>query len=82
MKITFVLPFSGLQGGVRVLAIYAEKLAKRGHELFVVSTPFQIPLRRQVKALVMGRGILKGPVGSHFDSVKVPRQCLKKIARS
>lgn len=39
MKITFVLPHASLAGGIRVVAIYAEILRKRGHEVFVVSQP-------------------------------------------
>ncbi|HEY9598179.1 MAG TPA: glycosyltransferase family 1 protein, partial [Cyanophyceae cyanobacterium] len=39
MKITFVLPFAGLSGGIRVVAIYAERLRKRGHDVLVVSLP-------------------------------------------
>ena len=39
MKITFVLPYAGLAGGIRVVAIYAELLKVRGHEVTVLSTP-------------------------------------------
>jgi glycosyltransferase involved in cell wall biosynthesis len=36
MKITFILPWAGMAGGVRVVAIYAELLQQRGHEVQVV----------------------------------------------
>ena len=39
MKITFVLAFAGLAGGVRVIATYAKMLADLGHEVTVVSCP-------------------------------------------
>ncbi len=37
VRITFLLPFASIAGGVRVAAIYAQKLAERGHEVTVVS---------------------------------------------
>lgn len=37
MKITFVLPYASVAGGVRVAAIYARKLTDLGHEVTVVS---------------------------------------------
>jgi glycosyltransferase involved in cell wall biosynthesis len=79
MKITFVLPFAGLQGGIRVLAIYAERLRKRGHEVAVVSTPFTMPLRRKVKSFLLGRGWPKTQLeGSHFDGIAVAHRVLEK----
>lgn len=41
MKITFALPHVGLHGGVRVIAIYAERLVQRGHEVTLVSLPLK-----------------------------------------
>ena len=78
MKITFVLPFAGLQGGIRVLAIYAERLRRRGHEVTAVSSPFTIPLRRKVKSLLLGRGWPDESQGSHFDWTAVPHRVLEK----
>ena len=37
MRITFVLPGSDLSGGVRVVAVYANALTRRGHAVSVVS---------------------------------------------
>jgi len=81
MKITFVLPTVGLAGGVRAVAIYAERLQKRGHEVFLVSVPKPQPsLVQQMNSLFRGRGLIdvrkKEP--SHFDNVNVP---LKVIDR-
>ena len=36
MKITFVLPTLSLTGGIRVVSIFAERLRKRGHSVFVI----------------------------------------------
>lgn len=43
MRVTFVLPFAGLTGGVRVVATYARALHERGHEVTVISTAAQAP---------------------------------------
>ncbi len=80
MRITFVLPFAGLAGGMRVIAIYAERLRQRGHKVLLVSTPLDIPLRRKVKSLVMGRGwpgLRREP--SHFDAIKVEHRILDRV---
>lgn len=74
MKITFVLPYAGLAGGIRVAAIYAARLKKRGHQVTVVSTPQAQPsLSQQVRSLLKGKGWIpptpKEP--SHFDNVDV-----------
>ncbi len=36
MKITFILPFLEMTGGVRVVFEYANKLHKKGHEVNIV----------------------------------------------
>jgi glycosyltransferase involved in cell wall biosynthesis len=80
MRITFVLPFAGLAGGIRVLAIYAERLKRRGHKVFVISTPVDMPMRRKVKSFVLGRGwpgLRREP--SHFDGVDVEHKILERV---
>jgi glycosyltransferase involved in cell wall biosynthesis len=74
MKITFVLPYAGLQGGTRVVAIYAQKLQERGHEVVVVSTPRTRPtVARQVVNLLRGRQWKPHRhLGSHMDATDVP----------
>jgi len=68
MKITFILPHARLEGGVRVVAIYADLLRQRGHEVFVVSWP-EKPLRRRdnIKAAIF-KNLTRPSYISHFDS--------------
>lgn len=80
MRITIVQPFAGLAGGTRVIAIYADRLRRRGHDVFVVSTPRQRQgLRSLLKSLVLRRkwqGVRRQP--SHFDGVDVPHRVLDR----
>lgn len=39
MRITFILPFASLAGGIRVITEYARELVARGHDVTVVSRP-------------------------------------------
>lgn len=81
MKITFLIPDANLSGGIRVVAIYADRLQKRGHEVFLVSTPTIEPnLRQQVRSLIKGKGwisvVKKQP--SHFDNLDVPHKVIDR----
>lgn len=80
MRITFVLPFAGLSGGTKVIAIYADRLKRRGHEVFVVSTPYgRQPLRHRLKSLILrGKWPVSRPGLSHFDGVDVPHRVLDR----
>jgi len=75
MRITFVLPYSGLSGGIRVIAIYADRLHRRGHKVTVVSIPrTQIALTTKIRILIRtGRWPSDGiaPSYSHFDGTAV-----------
>jgi glycosyltransferase involved in cell wall biosynthesis len=67
MNITFVLPHAGLSGGIRVVAVYADRLQKRGHRVRVVSQPpGPISVERKVKSLLKGRGWPTVAKGSPF----------------
>ncbi len=80
MKITFVLPTLSLTGGMRVLSIYTELLQKRGHKIFIVSTPPTQPtLIQQLRSLLRGRGWQSAPKKqeSHFDKVDVECRVLE-----
>lgn len=66
MRITFVISEANLSGGVRAIAIYAEKLKALGHHVVAVSRPRAAPpLKRRVKALLSGEGWPNGRHGRH-----------------
>jgi glycosyltransferase involved in cell wall biosynthesis len=67
MKITFILPHARLEGGIRVVAIYAELLRQIGHEVFVVSWPAKPLRRRENLKLVISKNDNKVKEASHFD---------------
>src|SRR5439155_10424095 len=74
MRITFVLNHVNLNGGIRVIAIYAERLKKRGHQVTVLTRPRPVPsLKDRVKSVVKGKGWLIDPntLPDHFDNVDV-----------
>lgn len=80
MKITFVMATASLAGGDRVIAIYAERLKKRGHEVLVVSLPYPKPrLREQARSLLKGRGWISVPKDrpTHIANVDVPHKVLE-----
>jgi len=83
MRITFVLPCFNLSGGVRVVAVYAERLHHRGHKVLVVAPSEPSPtLKDKVKSLLRGRGWpgpwTQGP--SHFDGLEVEHRLLPHAA--
>ncbi|MEQ1558145.1 MAG: glycosyltransferase family 4 protein [Methyloglobulus sp.] len=56
MKITFVVPTLNLSGGLRVIAVYANLLAEKGHQVSVISPGQKQPsLKEKFKALVKWR---------------------------
>jgi glycosyltransferase involved in cell wall biosynthesis len=78
MRVTFVLPYAGLQGGLRVIATYAERLKRKGHDVFAVSTPEVIRTRSKIKSLLMGHGLpTRQP--SYFDETDVPHRVLETV---
>lgn len=80
MKITFVLPYAGLAGGIRVVAIYAERLRQRGHQIYIVSMPWmEMPFRRKIKRFLKGEGWPdKVSPASHLDGLNIPHKVLDK----
>lgn len=53
MKITFVLPAPNLTGGMRVTALYASLLQKRGHEVCLVAVPPAQPnFKQRIKSVL------------------------------
>ncbi|MGC8640734.1 MAG: glycosyltransferase family 4 protein [Isosphaeraceae bacterium] len=81
MRVNFVLPDVNLSGGVRVIAMYAEHLRRRGHDVLVVSTPRKmLPFRARVKRLVQGHGWQSARPGpSHFDSLEVQHHVIERF---
>jgi len=83
MRITFVLPDANMGGGTRVIAIYADRLHRRGHRVSVVATPAPVPtMVNRVKSLVKGYGWPRrvrriGP--SYFD--KLPHLDFRRVER-
>jgi glycosyltransferase involved in cell wall biosynthesis len=53
MRVTFLLPSDNLTGGNRVVAIYAQQLMARGHQVLVVTcAPDRLSWREKLRALV------------------------------
>src|SRR5690242_20163334 len=74
MRVTFVLAQAGLSGGIRVLASYADRLHRRGHDVTVVSIPqVRFTLLTKFKSLLRGEGWPKDrqPEPSFFDNAAV-----------
>lgn len=69
MKITFVNPTPNLSGGMRVTAIYASLLQKRGHEVFLVATPPAQPtLKERIKSVLKREPLVPETMQlDHFD---------------
>jgi hypothetical protein len=76
MKITFVMAnWQSLRGGVRVLAIYADNLQKRGHQVCIVSPePRRPSIRQRISSLFRTQESCsrnrKNP--SYFDNLNIP----------
>lgn len=71
-----------LSGGDRVIAIYAERLQKRGHDVFVISRPKLKPsLSQKVRSWFKGEDwssrAEKQP--SHFDRLDVPHAVVESF---
>lgn len=81
MRVTIVMPYAGMSGGNRVLAIYAQRLRRRGHEVRVVSIPLRKKrsLVRKLASLVRGRGWPSNPEPepSYFAGTDVPHRIVE-----
>jgi len=79
MKVTFVIPYDGPAGGIRVVARHAQLLRARGHDVTVVSAPRRINwLREAVKYVLYREGVLAEPreKRSYFEGVDVERHVI------
>lgn len=71
MKITFISPAPDLSGGQRVVAIQADQLLARGHEVTVVARGRQkLSFRRKLRNLSLGQAFNGPPGETHFDRMK------------
>jgi glycosyltransferase involved in cell wall biosynthesis len=80
MRITIVLPEANMSGGIRVAAIYAERLHRRGHKVFVIyPEPYKQRLTRKVGSWLKGNGWPKdlGDGPSHLDIGDYERKVLR-----
>lgn len=71
-----------MSGGIRVCAIYADRLRRRGHRVSLVTMPHKDPtLRHRVASLLKGRGMPpRPPTGpSHFDALDLERITLDRF---
>lgn len=61
MRVTFVLPYASLAGGVRVVAAYARELTERGHDVFVISRPAKkLRWHKRLRLLLAGQATSAG----------------------
>lgn len=81
MRITFICPHANLSGGIRVVAIYAERLRKLGHEVLLVSKPKRKPkLKDNIRLLLTGQSLFSTELEpSHFDNISVPHKVLESF---
>lgn len=70
VRITFLSPPPNLSGGCRVIAIHADRLQARGHDVTVVAQAApRTSLKSTAKALLKGRLPQRRPAGSHYDGM-------------
>lgn len=61
MKITFIVPPDTLSGGIKVTLIYARALARKGHDVRIVSPPApSLSIFQKVRRFVKGEGWMAG----------------------
>ncbi|MCG2673207.1 glycosyltransferase family 4 protein [Bradyrhizobium sp. GCM10023182] len=80
MRINFILPTPSMAGGIRVVAIYADELARRGHEVCLISPPPRQPVFvEKFKSWVKGAGWRRAQVQlqSHLDGLELNHRVLE-----
>ena len=81
VRVTFILPTASMNGGTKVVAIYAQELMRLGHTVLVVSAPLRTtPLRRKLKSWLMLKGWPDDPkhIESHLDHTLIDHLLLDK----
>ena len=81
MRITLVLPDVNLGGGTRVIAQHADNLRRRGHSVFLVSTPpWDFRLRHKISIVLRGEAwpktLKRRP--SHIDGLGLNHRVLNR----
>jgi len=82
VRISWILPEAEYAGGTRVIAIHAQQLEARGHDVVVISTPRKLPTwRQQLRTLLKERRWLSRAVRrpSHFDDVDIDHRILDRV---
>jgi len=80
MRIRWVLPEAYLAGGSKLIAIYAERLIARGHNVVVISSPRATPTWRERLRALRRRGEWLGRPArrpSHFDGTAVDHRVIE-----
>jgi len=74
MKITFVVANPNMTGGIKVCAIYAQRLIQLGHEVTIVTPKKRLlNIKKQIKRILKGKGWLskKEQIKNHFELLGV-----------
>lgn len=82
MKFTFVSPYAGPAGGIRVIAEYAERLQRRGHDVVVVSQPRRVQwLREAGKYILYREGVLAEGLNrfSYYDGRSFEHRVINEV---
>ncbi len=80
MRVTFVTPQAGKTGGIRVIADYASRLARRGHSVTLISEAADQPTIRDQARSILRRGRFvssHAETGSHFDGLGLEHRAIQ-----
>jgi glycosyltransferase involved in cell wall biosynthesis len=78
MRITFVTPGWGMHGGDRVIAIYAERLQRRGHQVLLVGPAKVRPsLLTQIKRVLRGEAAIEPEEPTYLASTIARKRALR-----
>ena len=79
MRITFLSPTLNMGGGIKVIAIHANYLVSKGHDVLVASVPEQPPkFKKLVKNFLKGKYFYTKPPQSHFHNTSIKQLIIDK----